>query len=256
MKPSTAALLALTLITPAKSEELSRRTLNNGNLILEDIPEIPQTIVDSLNRYQNVRYAPLLDWTKDSKSLLISTRFGDVGQIHRVDQPGGARHQLTFFAEPVGSVVRRDGSDELTFTMDTGGSEFSQIYLLDPTTGESRMLTDGKSRNGSIRWNRDGSRLAYRSTRRNGKSNDLWVMRAERPEEAKLTLESPDGSYWGAAEWSADGKGLLVGQYVSARDSRIHLLAVDSKELSPLEGGRGADPSVNFPVGYDRDDGG
>jgi len=252
MNLTLTTLFAFSLIFSAAAEDVARRTLNDGNLILEDIPEIPRTIVEALNRYQNVRNAPLLDWTKDSRSLLIATRFGDVSQIHKVDQPGGARRQMTFFAEPVGSVVRRDGSDELTFTMDAGGSEFSQIYLLDPKTGESRMLTDGKSRNGSIEWSRDGSRLAYRSTRRNGKSNDLWVMEPDKPELAKVILESPDGSYWGPSEWSADGASLLVGQYISARDSRIHVLGVDTKELSLLEGGAGKNPSVNSPVGYDR----
>ena len=38
------------------------------------------------------------------------------------------------------------------------------------------MLTDGKSRNGGALWEKDGSRIAYQSTRRNGQSNDVWVM--------------------------------------------------------------------------------
>ena len=73
----------------------SRRVLNDGNLVLEDVPEIPRQIVESLNRYQNVRAAGFLAWNAEGSSLYVSTRFGDVSQVHRIDAPGRARHQLT-----------------------------------------------------------------------------------------------------------------------------------------------------------------
>ena len=41
-------------ITPYAQEI---RTENNGNLVLEDVPAIPQSIKDDLKRYQNVRSA-------------------------------------------------------------------------------------------------------------------------------------------------------------------------------------------------------
>ena len=64
----TAVLVAATLVTSAAAE-VQRRTLNNGNLVLEDIPEIPGSVVEALNRYQNVRSAPLLDWTSQSSAV-------------------------------------------------------------------------------------------------------------------------------------------------------------------------------------------
>ena len=70
---------------------------NNGNLVMQDFPQIPASIVSGLNRYQNVRSAGFLDWTKDGNGIFVSTRFGDVSQVHHVGQPGGARQQLTFF---------------------------------------------------------------------------------------------------------------------------------------------------------------
>ena len=79
-------------------------TVNNGNLILEDIPTIPQTIKDDLKRYQNVRSGSFRSFTDTGDSIYISTRFGNVSQLHVVDQPGGARKQITFFDEPVGSL--------------------------------------------------------------------------------------------------------------------------------------------------------
>src|SRR5690606_4466079 len=82
----------------------SRRTANDGNVLLEDVPAVPEEIAAALNRYQNVRGATFRAWTADGNGLYIGTRFGETVQLHRVDFPGGARHQLTFFDEPIGDV--------------------------------------------------------------------------------------------------------------------------------------------------------
>lgn len=246
-----ALLTALALAATAFAVE--ERTLNNGNLILQDIPEIPQEIVDDLNRFQNVRSASFTAWTADGSSIYIRTRFADVTQLHRVDMPGGARHQLTFFDEPIGSVSRQPGGDLLLFQRDAGGSEFAQLFTLDPATGNTRMLTDGESRNGTTVWNRDGTRIGYQSTRRNGASNDIWVMDPADPASARIALESPDGTWWGPTEFSANGNQLLAMNYVSIADSRVHLVDLDSGADTLLAGG-GEVATSNTPIAFDHDD--
>lgn len=232
------------------AEAVQRIEANDGNLIMEDVPPIPAEIIDSLNRYQNVRSASFRDWTEDGTGVYISTRFGDVVQIHRVDMPGGARHQITFYNEPIGAVSRQPGGSRLTFTRDAGGSEFTQIFLLDPSAGSSVMLTDGKSRNRATVWDRQGRRIAFQSTRRNGASNDVWIMDAADSASAELVLESPDGTYWRPVEFSAGGSKLLLSNYVSIADSRVHVLDLDSGKARLLAGGP-ANKSANFPVAFD-----
>ena len=109
------ALIFSCTLASLASAEVSHRTLNNGNLVLEDVPEIPAQLVADMNRYQNVRSAGHLGWTLDGRSMFVGTRFGDVSQIHRVDQPGGARHQLTFHKEPVRDTHRRPKHADLLF---------------------------------------------------------------------------------------------------------------------------------------------
>ncbi|MEM8547181.1 MAG: S9 family peptidase, partial [Pseudomonadota bacterium] len=213
--PAAVMSAVLTLSATVMADEVETRTANSGQLVMEDVPTIPEGLVNDLNRYQNVRSAGFRAWTADSQGLYVSTRFGDVSQLHRVDNPGGARNQLTFFEEPVGSVSRQPGGNSLVFTMDAGGSEFSQIFLLDPSGYEdAQMVSDGESQNGSVTWSRDGNMLAFRSTRRNGSSNDVWVMSVEDPDTARMALESPDGTYWMPVDFSADAKQLLVLNYV------------------------------------------
>ncbi|MGB5256980.1 MAG: prolyl oligopeptidase family serine peptidase [Woeseiaceae bacterium] len=241
------ALLALPIVALA---DVDRRTLNNGNLVLEDIPEIPVEVVVDLMRYQNIRAAGFRAFTPDGKGIYVSTGFGDVDSLHRVDMPGGARNQLTFYREPVSEVTRRPGGSELYFTRDAGGNEFSQIFAFDPVTGDAEMLSDGESRNGAMVWDRRGSRFAYQSTQRNGASNDVWIMDPADPSTAKVVLESPDGSWWGPAEFSASGSKLLLSNYVSITDSRVHLLDLDSGESVLLAGGAD-NKSANIPVAFD-----
>lgn len=243
------------VVLAANAVAVESRTANNGMLVMEDIPEIPQAIVDDLNRFQNVRSAGFVDWTEDGSSIYIRTRFAEVSQLHRVDMPGGARHQMTFFAEPIGGVQRNPESDLITFTRDAGGSEFAQIFTLDPETGETRMLTDGESRNGAPVYSRDGGKLAFQSTRRNGASNDVWLMEDGEPESAAVALESPDGTWWGPTEFSASGNELLVTNYVSIADSRIHLLDLQSGEQQRIAGG-GELATTNYPIGFDATDDG
>ena len=249
MKKLTVFLFSVFVCVAVAAEPVVR-TANNGNLVMEDIPEIPASIVDSLNRYQNVRSASFRDWTEDGRGLYISTRFGDVSQIHRVDMAGGARHQVTYFNEPVGGVSRQPGGSNIIFTRDAGGSEFSQIFLLDPIDGVTTMLTDGESRNGSVQWDRDGRRIAYTSTARNGASNDVWLMDPENPSDTAVVLESPDGSSWSIAEFNASGSRALVTNYVSIADSRVNLLDLDTGAVTLLAGGSD-NPSANFPFAFD-----
>ena len=253
LKTTLPPVLLSACIAFSAQAEVQTRTLNNGNLVLKDIPEIPQELVDSLNQYQNIRSAPFRGFTADGSSVYISTRFGDVNQLHRVDMAGGARHQLTFFKEPVGSVSRHPKNDTIAFTMDAGGNEFAQIFILDTNTGSSTMLTDGSSRNGAITWSTDGSMIAYQSTKRNGASNDIWVMTPDSPEAAEIVLESQDGSWWGPSDWSSDDKRLIAQQYVSASDSRIYMVDIETKEKI-LVAGSETHASSNYALAFSGDD--
>ena len=154
--------LALLAMGSVFAADVVRSEANNGNLVMEDVPPIPQSVVEDLNRYQNVRSAGFVAWDEAGEGVFVRTRFGDVPQLHHVAQPGGARTQLTFFDEPAGGVSRQPNGSKMIFTMDAGGSEFAQLFQLDPDGGDARMLTDGESRNGAVAWDRDAHGLGPR----------------------------------------------------------------------------------------------
>ena len=213
-----------------------------GNRISENIPAIPQALIDRLNRYQNTRGAGVAGWTK-SGCLLISTRFAETNQAHRVCQPLGMREQLTFYPEPLGGISpapTKSAQDGFVFSKDKGGDEFSQLYWFDNADRSVTLLTDGKrTQNSGGLFSRDGKLLAYRSTARNGTDTDVWV-REIASGQAKPVVTT--GGSWRALDFSPDGKKLLVMKGVSAAESYPGEvdLATGAVEMFPVDGGKAA----------------
>ena len=197
------------------------------NLVAQGIPPIPASLVATVRKYTESRSASMADWHPSRREILISTRFGNAAQLHRVSAPMGARYQLTFFDEPVsgGSYDPRDGRFFI-FSRDVGGNEFGQLYRFDLASGDATLLTDGgRSQNGGVSWSNDGSRIAYASTRRNGADRDIWMMDPRTPSTDRLVLQNAGGG-WGVSDWSPDDKTLLVGEYLSVNESRLWLVDV------------------------------
>jgi len=237
------------------SSEVFTTSANNGNLILEDIPEIPQNIKDDLKRFQSVRSAPFRGFDVTGKKIYISTGFGNVSQLHLVERPDGARNQITYFDEPIGSVSKQPNGSLIAFTMDAGGSENAQIFMLNPVDGSYDLLSDGESRNGGPLWDNSGKMIAYRSNRRNGASNDVWMMSIDSPKSAEILLEATDGTSWGPIDWSEDNSKILIQNYISVTNSKVYILDTVTKDKRLILGNKNTQ-SVNSGLSFDKDSSG
>lgn len=208
--------------------------IQRGNLVLENVPEIPAGIGARLEQYQNTRQAGLASWLHDG-GLLVATRFADTNQIHRVRQPMGARQQLTFFAEPLNSasVSPDPGLNGFAYLRDVGGNEFFQLYWFDFGSGESRLLTDGQSRNTDALWSNRGDRFAYASTRRDGRNYDIHIATPAGDHSAHRRVLEGSG-LWVPLDWSPDDRQLLVINYRSITDSTVHRLDIESGVLTQV----------------------
>ena len=209
------------------------------NLVVDGVPSIPARLAADVRRYTESRSAGLADWHPVRRELLISTRFGNTPQVHRVAAPLGARTQLTFFDEPIsGASYEPTQGRYFLFSRDIGGNEFGQIYRYDLASGAVTLLTDGgRSQNGGLEWSTRGDRVAYGSTRRNGSDRDIYIMDPLNPASGKQLLEVKGGG-WGVSDWSPDDRQLLVGEYLSVNQSRFYLVdaASGSRALLIPEG--------------------
>jgi len=225
----------------------------NENLLAEGIPAVPAALADSVARYTNFRTASFASWNPASRQMLVSTRFADVAELHLVKFPGGARTQLTFYPDPViGAAFNPVRADYFLFSKDTGGGEFYQIYRYELATGAITLLTDGKSRNDGMVWAHDGSKIAYGSTRRDGRDVDLWVMDPADPKTDRMVAPLAGGG-WEALDWSPDGRKILLAEYISAEESYLYELDAASGEKTLLTPKGGA--KVSYGAGRFSKDG-
>ena len=223
------ALLASNFIGAQERREV-------GNMILEDIPEIPKEITSRIQQYQNTRSASFQDWLYDDSGILISTRFGNTSQFHTVNSPSGARNQITFFEEPVynASFSPSQNYNGFLFRKDTGGDEFSQIYWYDMNSRTSELLSDGTSVNFAMTWSNSGDKFAFSSSRRNKKDFDIYISDMKSPKKADLKLADQGSGYWFATDWSPDDSKLLVVQYISSVKSNSYILDIETKDLTKI----------------------
>ena len=226
------AATALSLLAPlASAADTPVSRVETAVRVVENVPEIPTDLTERLQRYQNTRGAAFAGWNADGASILVSTRFANTAQVHRVKTPGGAREQLTFYDEPVRAIAANPKRNQFVFGKDVGGSEFWQLYAFDGATREITLLTDGKSRNDSPLFSHDGTTLAYSSTVRNGKDTDVWV-RGLDGGDARAVVTA--GGSWQPVDFSRDGKRLIVMQYVSANESRPAIVDLSTGALTKL----------------------
>jgi len=253
-RPSTVLLVAACILVAAPLAAQRPSTIApNDNLVAEGIPAIPATLAEATRRYTEFRSAGFVDWHPEAHEMLIRTRFANTAQIHRVKMPGGDRTQLTFYEDPVGATTYEPRTGRyFLFTKDVGGSEFSQIYRYDLSSGEVVLLTDGQSQNGGLRWSHAGDRVAYGSTRRNGADRDLYVMD---PTDAKSTrmLLQVQGGGWGVDDWSPDDRKVIALEYLSVNQSFLWLLDVATGAKEPLVQRAPGDTAVYLGATFGRD---
>src|SRR5437870_6750969 len=223
------------------------------NLVTDGVPPVPAAIAEAGRRYSEFRSAAFWDWHPTRREMLVGTRFGDAQQLHRVKLPGGARIQLTFFADPVaGASYQPSDGRYIVLSKDVGGGEFFQKYRYDVATGDVALLTDGKSRNVGGSWSHKSDRYAYMSTRRNGRDLDLWVMDPADPRTDRLVVELMGGGL-APVDWSPDDRTMLLWQGVSVNESYLWLMDVARGQKTLLAPQPGSESVAYRDAKFSRD---
>lgn len=204
--------------------------IERGNLVIENIPPVPDALAERSFRYQQTRSAALAGWL-GRDGMLVLTRFAETAQVHRVDRPDGRRAQLTFYEEPIAAAVPAPDGRSFLFTKDSGGDEFFQIHRYDLASGATTLLSDGRSRNTGPRWSQAGDRFAYSTTRRNGRDTDVVIGRPDNSAIQRVTAR--EGS-WSALDFAPDDRRLLLARYLSINESQLWIADLDRLDADGL----------------------
>jgi dipeptidyl aminopeptidase/acylaminoacyl peptidase len=197
----------------------------------DGVPPIPVALADAMRPYSESRSARAVAWNPVDRSLLITTRFGNVAQLHAVAQPMAMRRQISFESDRISEAAYSKTGDVLVVQKDSGGSEFFQLYTLE--RGRLKLLTDGKSRHLLGAFSRDGRLIAYTSTQRNGSDNDIHVMDPRDPKTARRVADVAGGG-WSVVDFSPDGRRVLLSNYTSVEKSDLYDLDLASGAMSAL----------------------
>lgn len=245
MRPARliAALLATAALPLAAQEpgEAPAAVPIPAALTAEDMPPVPQTLAERVRPYLEARGAGFAGWDPNTRAVLVSTRFANVNQLHRVETPMGARTQISFEAEPVRGSYAPGKGDILLVTKDRGGDEYYQLHTLED--GRLTLLTDGKSRNQINSWSNDGTLIGFSSTRRNGVDSDLYVMDPRDPSTTRMVLESKGGG-WALVGFSPDRQTAYVADYQSVQNIDLYTLDLATGMMTAI-----GDPAEEIAYG-------
>jgi len=227
-----AAISALVLpaLPPSAFAQAPVATRQVGTATLQNVPPIPADISEAVQRYQNSRAAMFEDWLPDG-SMLIATRFGATQQIHHVAAPGGARTQITFASEPIGSASVIPGTDRFVLSRDTGGDEWYQIYARG-LTGEATQLTEPGTRNQGASFSKDGNLLVWAQATKGSAAYSLLGTNPTRPGTPRTLFQS-DGAV-SPADISEDKSRLVFTRGISNRESQLFLLDLASGQATRI----------------------
>ena len=224
--------LCLLAATAAIAAPLLAAVEKPAAIVADGIPPVPDELASRTRPYMEFRTASFQGWNPANKGLAITTRFGNVPQVHEVARPGADRRQVSFEPDAIsGASYARKLGDVMVVQKDVGGSEFWQLYTL--ANGQLELLTDGKSRNSLNAWSHDGRWLAYTSTRRNGTDNDIYVIDPRKPSSNRLVAQVKGGG-WGVSDFAPDGKSAIAVNYVSITDSDLYRLDLASGRMRPI----------------------
>lgn len=194
------------------------------------------------SRYLKIRGAYGASFSPDGLRVSFLTSITGVPQLWEVPVSGGWPEQLTFHEERVSGAKYSPTQDRIAFSMDVGGNERMQIFMLDRRTGiETNLTRDPEAIHYFGGFSRDGARIAYTATRRNGTDFDIYVQEVgqagEEPGEPRLVWEV--SGYHSIAAWGHDDTYLVVSRHGSNLDNdlyRLDLETGESKHLTPHEG--------------------
>ena len=189
-----------------------------------------------MKKYQYEQFAatrlffPVVRYSPDGK--LVGHIANTTGQYNLWTVPSGSgfARQLTSFSD---NTVRNfqwspDGR-QIALQIDCNGDEFYQISLLPVQGGRAEIITKAAQAQHSLAdWSPDGKMLAYAANDRLPTEMDVVIFETATGETRR---PMPFGKRLYPISWSPDNQRLLVSEFNSNTELKIHILNVSTGEI-------------------------
>jgi len=184
--------------------------------------------MELLRQLLELRVAVPAGFSDDGHSvLLLSNRAGTM-QLYGIPRRGGELQQLTSFDEPVGGRYLPGSGGRILLSIDEGGNERQQLFLLTPGEAPEPFAVDRDAIQRAECTSFDGRVVGYSSNRRNGVDFDVYVQ----PVGGEARVLAELGGWCEAAGFSPDGRWLAFTRLTDrSGDNDLYLVAVEDGEV-------------------------
>ena len=184
--------------------------------------------------FLQVGYAVPTGYSWNGNDVYFRSSLSGVPQVYRLTAEGWP-YQLTTFDDGVDFFLLSWGGNMAIVGASTGGSEQSQLYLMDTRTGILRQLTDNPdARYRSVIWAKDDRSIIYNSTEENGTDYHLYRKYLDTGRTIKVAGDSslPGAKY--PISLSQDGRQLIFDVTHSNTDIDLYLLDLQTLQYRQL----------------------
>jgi dipeptidyl aminopeptidase/acylaminoacyl peptidase len=167
----------------------------------------------------------------DGDKLFFNSKMSGSMQVYRITEDGWP-YQLTTFEDGIDFFSLSNNSELAIVGASVGGSEQSQLYLMDTETGRIQQLSDFEDvKMGSVVWSNDDKFIYYRSNQENKRDFFIYKMDILTTESEEI-FENPG---WNViSNISEDNSKLIITNYTSNVNNDLYLLDLASGESTKL----------------------
>ncbi|HEX8999772.1 MAG TPA: hypothetical protein VGB07_07720, partial [Blastocatellia bacterium] len=210
-------------IAPPKSMEVS------------GVPKVPSSLAKEVKPYLGAYGLPLAGWHPEKRELWVKG-ISSAAWVARVEAPAGSQKPWVYL--PFGDVYDvyfQPQAKYAVYNRDANGDESFQMFLYNPATRASTLLSEEKSRNTEPVWSHSGERVVWSFSPSKGSGVSLAVINPFDPKSRRLLVEST-GNYLKAYGWSPDDMQVVFCEFIGNTTSRLWLVDVEKGEKRLLSG--------------------
>jgi dipeptidyl aminopeptidase/acylaminoacyl peptidase len=173
--------------------------------------------------YLRIRGCGSPHFSPDGSRIAFITNTTGTTELWSVPASGGWPQQLSFGAERIWGATYSPGPDVAVMARDRGGNERNQLIAVPGGGGPERALTNLPEVIHHIgAWSPDGKRLAFSANREHPVDFTVYIQDLDGTGEATAVWRA-SGQHR-VADWSADGRRLLITHSNSPSDQDLHVL--------------------------------
>ncbi len=171
----------------------------------------------------------------DGEKVFFRSSMSGASQIYRINEYGWP-YQLTTFEDGIDFFALSHNSLMAIVGASKGGSEQSQLYLMDTETGRIVQLTFGEDvQYGSVAWAPNDKYIYFRSNEENGRDFFIYQMDIATGKYHKIFGDTDKVSgYFAIADISHEGSKMIIYQFTSNVNDNLFLLDIASGDYQQL----------------------